>query len=92
MYIMTGKQSSPVSLSYGTFLTALVISSLVAISFSLPLIKRDTSPLDLDDIGAYFRIVVYEIGIEDVEETNLSMEVSNEKCVLFWLVQCNPSS
>ena len=72
---MIGKQSSPVSLSYGICLTLLLVSSLVDISSSVPLIERNVRPLHLDDIGAFFRIVVQKI---EIEGTNLSMEVSDE--------------
>ena len=44
----------------------------MAVSSSTPLRSRDTRPLHLDDIGAYFSMVVKEI---DIVQSTLSFEV-----------------
>ena len=45
----------------------------MVVSSSAPLRSRDTRPLHLDDIGAYFSMVVKEINIV---QSTLSFEVS----------------
>ena len=61
-------------LPYGGHLTVLTISCLVAVAFSHPVKDHNTRPLHMDDIGAYFRIIVEEI---EFVQSNLSLEVSD---------------
>ena len=52
----------------------------MAVSSSAPLSIRDIRPLHLDDIGAYFSMVVKEI---DIVQSTLSLEVSSYFACIF---------